>query len=94
MKLTIDKNGSEIGFILEECIQKIMKSRGFDHPLDAIQYMIEHLVAVAAAIGIPSVAIIESCMSALAAGTHPDVREQTEQLFEEFEHKRTNTKAH
>jgi hypothetical protein len=93
MKLTVAKGGTEIGFIMEECIQKIMKAQGFDHPLDAIQYMIEHMIAVSAAIGIPSVAIIESCMGALAAGTHPDAQAQTEQLFQEFEQAR-GKKAH
>ena len=84
MELKVTKGGTEIGFIMEDLLQKVMKAQGFDHPLDAMQYTIEHLIAVSASIGIPSVAIIESCMIAIAAGSSAEARGMVEKLVEEF----------
>lgn len=93
LEMKVNKNGTETGFAIQECIQKVMKAQGLDHPLDAMQYLIEHLVAISASLSIPSVAIIESVMQAIAAGSSPEARGMIDNLFDEFQSKR-GQKAH
>lgn len=85
LHIKIDNKANETGLAVEACIQRVMKAQGLEHPLDALQYMVEHLVAVSVAVGIPAVAVIASCMDAIQAGNSPKVREDIERLFGEFQ---------
>lgn len=91
MELKVNKNGTEVGFAVQECVHRIMKAQGFDHPIEGVQYLIEHLCAIAATLSIPPIHIIESVMQAIEAGTRASG--QVEELFQEFQQEKQQ-KAH
>lgn len=87
LKVAVTDKANPIGLAIEECMQKVMKIQGYDSPMEALQYMVEHLIAASAAVGIPPFLLLESCLGAIEAGTNPKTRGEIDKLFGEFQQK-------
>lgn len=68
LKGTLAGAPTESGLILEKCIQEIMQVNKLKHPVEAIQSVLQHLCAVAAAVGVPPMVIVETAMESAMAG--------------------------
>lgn len=75
LKGTLAGAPTESGLILEKCIQEIMQANKLKHPVEAIQFVLQHLCAVAAAVGVPPMAIVETAMESAMAGLAMDTED-------------------
>jgi hypothetical protein len=75
LKAVVAGSPTENGMLLEEFIQKIITLNKFDHPVEAIQFVLQHLCAVASAVGVPPMVIVETALEAAMAGLTVDLDE-------------------
>lgn len=97
LDVRIEESGTAVGFAVEKCVQEIMTVKGWDHPIEAIQLLIEHLVAAAAMVGVPPINILESCMAAAQAGERASQSIDMEKLVEKAKMRsldKNKTKGH
>lgn len=84
LKLKMLDGPTPTGLAIERCLQDVMKANNYDHPIEAIQYVIEHLVAAAVFIGVPSLAVIEGCFAAALAGEGAAENGAREEILEKL----------